>query len=112
MRRLWPRHVRSRMTLWYVLVLGLLLLAYAGVASSYLFYSLREQLDHDLVEDVARVEGLLENTPDGRVALEPAHHGADELDTQRFVDEWSPDGVLLYRSPPLQGGTIRERPRP
>ena len=71
MRRLWPRHVRSRMTLWYVLVLGLLLLAYAGVASSYLFYSLREQLDHDLLEDVERVEGLLENTPDGRVHSSP-----------------------------------------
>ena len=37
MMRLWPRHVRSRMTLWYVLVLGFLLLAYAGGASLYLF---------------------------------------------------------------------------
>ena len=112
MRRLWPRHVRSRMTLWYVLVLGLLLLAYAGVASSYLFYSLREQLDHDLLEDVERVEGLLENTPDGRVALEPVHHGEDELDTQRFVEVWSPEGILLYRSPTLQGGTLGGPPRP
>ena len=50
MRRLWPRHVRSRMTLWYVLVLGVLLLAYAGATSSYLFYSLREQLDQKMLE--------------------------------------------------------------
>src|SRR5256712_13466000 len=112
MRRLWPRHVRSRMTLWYVLVLGLLLLAYAGVASSYLFYSLREQLDHDLLEDVERVEGLLENTPDGKVALESVHHGEDELNTQRFVEVWSPEGILLYRSPTLQGGTLGGPPRP
>jgi len=63
------------MTLWYVLVLGVLLLAYAGVASSYLFFSLREQLDHDLLEDSERVEGRLENSPDGMVILGSVHHG-------------------------------------
>jgi len=51
------------MTLWYVLVLGVVLLAYAGVASLYLFYSLREQLDHNLLEDVETVEGMLESSP-------------------------------------------------
>src|SRR5205807_1261540 len=111
MRRLWPRHVRSRMTLWYVLVLGLLLLAYAGVASSYLFYSLREQLDHDLLEDVERVEGLLESTADGMVTLESVHHGEDEPNTERFVEVWSPGGTLLYRSPTLQARTLGGLPR-
>ena len=112
MRRLWPRHVRSRMTLWYVLVLGVLLLVYAGVASAYLFYSLREQLDHNLLEDVERVEGLIENTPDGMVALKSVHHGEDELNTQRFVEVWSPNGILLYRSPTLQGRTLGGPPPP
>lgn len=112
MRRLWPRHVRSRMTLWYVLVLGVLLLAYAGVASSYLFYSLREQLDHNLLEDVERVEGLLENTADGMVALKSVHHGEDELSMQRFVEVWSPNGILLYRSPTLRGRTLGGPPPP
>src|SRR5438874_1794277 len=112
MMRLWPRHVRSRMNLWYVLVLGILLLAYAGVASSYLFYSLREQLDHDLLEDVERVEGLLETTPDGMVALDSAHHREDEPNMQRFIEVWSGDGILLYRSPTLQGGTLGGLPRP
>src|SRR5437667_3737271 len=112
MRRLWPRHVRSRLTLWYVLVLGFLLLAYAGVASSYLFYSLREQLDHNLLEDVERVEGLIENTPDGMVALKSVHHGEDELNTQRFVEVWSLNGILLYRSPTLQVRTLSGPPPP
>src|SRR5438552_5846468 len=111
MTRLWPRHVRSRMTLWYVLVLGFLLLAYAGGASLYLFYSLREQLDHDLSEDVERVEGLLENTPDGMVALDSVHHGEDEANMQRFVEVWSAEGVLLYRSPTVEGGTLGGPPR-
>jgi len=100
------------MTLWYVLVLGVLLLAYAGGASLYLFYSLREQLDHNLLEDVERVEGLLENTPDGMVALGSVHHEEDEPNMQRFVEVWSPNGILLYRSPILQGRTLGGPPRP
>ncbi len=111
MRRLGPRHVRSRMTLWYVLVLGFLLLAYAGGASLYLFYSLREQLDNDLSEDVERVEGLLESTPDGMVALDSVHHGEDEANMQRFVEVWSAEGALLYRSPTLEGGALGGQPR-
>ncbi len=112
MRRLWPRHVRSRMTLWYVLVLGVLLLAYAAGASLFLFYSLREQLDHSLLEDVERVEGLLENTPDGKVTLDSVRHEEDEPNMQRFVEVWSSEGILLYRSPALQGGTLGPPPRP
>ena len=110
MRRPWPRHVRSRMTLWYVLVLGVLLLAYAGVASSYLFFSLREQLDHDLLEDSERVEGRLENSPDGMVILGSVHHGEDEPNMQRFVEVWSGDGRLLYRSPALGQRTLGAPP--
>jgi len=114
MKRFWPRHVRSRMTLWYVLVLGVLLLAYAGGASLYLFYSLREQFDHNLLEDVERVEGLLESTPDGMIALGSDHDEEDENNIQRFVEVWSPEGILLYRSPTLEastlGGPLRYRP--
>jgi heavy metal sensor kinase len=111
MKSLWPRHVRSRMTLWYVMVLGILLLIYAGGTSLYLFYSLREQLDHNLLEDMERVEGRLENTRDGMVALGSAHHDDDEPDRQRFVEVWSADGDLLYQSPTQQAGTLGGPPR-
>src|SRR5713226_3111352 len=106
MKSFWPRHVRSRMTLWYVLVLGFLLLAYAGGASAYLFYSLREQLDDSLLEDVETVEGLLTTTPSGAVSLESSHPEGHEPDMQRFVEVWSPDSTLLYRSPVLQGQAL------
>ena len=112
MKRLWPRHVRSRMTLWYVLVLGVLLLAYAGGASLYLFYSLREQLDHNLLEDVETVESMLETTPSGMITLESVHHEEDdEPNKHRFVEVWSSNGGLLYRSPTLQGEALGGPPR-
>jgi heavy metal sensor kinase len=100
------------MTLWYVMVLGILLLVYAGGTSLYLFYSLREQLDHNLLEDMERVEGRLENSSNGMVALGSVHQDDDEPEQQRFVEVWSADRNLLYRSPALLGGTLGEPPRP
>jgi hypothetical protein len=44
-----PRNVRSRLTLWYVLVLASLLALYDDVASLFLFLSLREDFDHNLL---------------------------------------------------------------
>jgi len=100
------------MALWYVLVLGFLMLAYAGGASSFLFYSLREQLDGNLVEDVETVEGLLVNTPDGQITLDAARPEHSEPEVQRLVEVWSPEGTLLYRSPLLGDRTLGGPPRP
>jgi heavy metal sensor kinase len=99
------------MTLWYVLVLGFLLLGYAGCASAYLFYSLREQLDDSLLEDVETVEGQLVATPDGAVSVESSHPEEREPDTERFIEVWSSDAKLLYRSPVLQGRAQGGPPR-
>jgi heavy metal sensor kinase len=110
MKRPWPRRVRTRMALWYVLVLGFLLLAYAGGASLFLFYSLREDLDGNLLEDVETVEGLLESTPDGRITLDTARPEHNEPTMQRMVEVWSPEGTLLYRSPLLGGRTLGGAP--
>src|SRR5262249_18001267 len=104
--------VRSRMALWYVLVLGFLLLAYAAGTSAYLFHSLGEQLDDNLLEDAETVEGLLRVTPDGSVALESGHAEGHEPYAERFVEVWSPESTLLYRSPSLRGQALGEPPRP
>ena len=50
--RLWSQNVRMRLTMWYTLVLAGLLALYAGVASLFLFLGLREDFDHNLLEDV------------------------------------------------------------
>jgi len=112
MKRPWPRHVRTRMTLWYVLVLGFLLLTYGGGASLFLFHSLREQLDGNLVEDVETVEGLLVNTPDGKITLDTARREHNEPEVQRLVEVWSPEGALLYCSPALGDRTLGGPPGP
>lgn len=104
--RFWSRHVRTRLTFWYVGVLGGLLAAYAGGASLFLFLSLREQIDRNLLEDLETVEGLLANAPGGFVSLRTIHPEENDASLRRFIEVWSPSGALLYRSPLLQGQVL------
>jgi len=110
--RFWPRHVRSRLTLWYVVVLGGVLVLYAGGALLFLLLSLREELDRNLVEDVETVEGLLANEPGGFVSFRTMHPEENDSSLQRFVEVWSPTGSLLDRSPVLQGQALGRPPKP
>ena len=107
-----PRNVRSRLTLWYVLVLASLLALYAGVASFFLFLSLREDFDQNLLQDVETVEGMLTKEPNGGVSLHSSHPGAAEPRIGRFIEVWSPQGSLLYRSAELQDQTLGDPPGP
>jgi hypothetical protein len=101
--RLSPRNVRSRLTLWYVSVLAALLMVYGAGSLFYLFLSMREQIDHNLREDVETVEGEIASQPDGSLTLR-LHHGEEgDPGFHRFVEIWSPEGSLLYRTPQLQG---------
>jgi heavy metal sensor kinase len=101
-----PRNVRSRLTLWYVLVLATLLALYAGVASLFLFLSLREDFDHNLLEDLETVEGTLTKEPNGLVSLHSNHPDAAEPRIGHFIEVWSPEGSLLFRSTALQNQTL------
>src|SRR6266403_1044837 len=107
-----PRNVRSRLTLWYVLVLASLLALYAGVASLFLFLSLREDFDQNLLQDVETIEGMLTKEPNGGVSLHSSHPGAAEPRIGRFIEVWSPQGSLLYRSAELQDQTLGDPPGP
>ena len=107
-----PRNVRSRLTLWYVLVLATLLALYAGVASLFLFLSLREDFDHNLLEDLETVEGTLTKEPNGLVSLHSNHPDAAEPRIGHFIEVWSPEGSLLFRSAALQNRAMGGPPGP
>jgi len=99
--RLWSQNVRMRLTMWYTLVLAGLLALYAGVASLFLFLGLREDFDHNLLEDVETIEGMLTKGPDGQVSLRASHADGAEPRIGHFIEVWSPEGSLLYRSSSL-----------
>jgi hypothetical protein len=54
-----PANLRTRLNIWYVGVLALLLLIYAIAVLAFQYLVLTRQLYHDEVQDVVTVEGLL-----------------------------------------------------
>ena len=69
MIRLKPRHVRTRLTLWYVGVLSAVLGVFVVGTSGFLFLNLRSELDRNTIQDLETMEGLLNFAPDGTVRL-------------------------------------------
>jgi heavy metal sensor kinase len=110
--KLSPSNVRSRLTLWYVGVLAALLIAYGTASIFFLFLNMREQLDHNLLEDRETVEGQIATEPDGSLTLRLHHGDEDETDSHRFVEILSPEGKVLYRSPQLNGHELGGPPSP
>ena len=104
--KLSPSNVRSRLTLWYVVVLAALLVAYGAASLFFLFLSMREQVDHNLLEDMETVEGQIATEQDGSLTLR-LHHGEEgDPGLHRFVEIWSSEGKLLYRTPQLLGQAL------
>jgi len=104
--RLRPRHVRTRLTLWYVGVVSGVLVLYLGSTLLIVFMSLRRELDRGLRAEFERVEDLLAVGPDG--ALRMSGHGGDD-ETGSLIEVWSTEGTRLYRSE-AQGGAIAGPP--
>src|SRR5271169_4226277 len=103
-----PRHVRSRLTLWYAGVLAGVLTLYAGVALSFLLLSLNRELDANLHAEYEEAEDQLHVDEAGGVRL--CWGGENEL--RGLVEVWSTDGRLLYRSERLGGDSLGPSPLP
>lgn len=98
--RLRPRHLRSRLTLWYVSGLAtLLILAWTGTCAL-LFFQLRAQLDHFSIQEIETVEGLFFFTPNGQLQLRENYHNHPQSKDviERFVEVLSPRGAVLFRN--------------
>src|SRR4029077_14954219 len=76
--RLRPRHLRTRLTLWYVSVLAALLILAWGGTCALLFRQLRSQLDHFAIQEIETVEGLFFFTPSGQLRLREDYHNHPE----------------------------------
>ncbi len=110
----WPRPklVRTRLTLWYVFVLGALLVVFAASASFVLVWHMRAQLERQAVQDLETVEGLLYFSGDGQLRLNEEYHNHPEskLVQDRLLEVLSVDGMILYRNDRLGMRTIGGAP--
>jgi len=106
--RVRPRHVRTRLTLWYVAVLSAVLALYLASTLVFLRVSQRRELDRSLHAEFERVEDLLAELPDGTIRM----GGHDEEgEGGGFLEVWSTEGALLYRSEGLGAEGFRGPPR-
>lgn len=101
--RLRPRHVRTRLTLWYLALFGGLLLAYMSCVSLLQFWQLTAQLYHGAIEDLETAEGLLYFGSNGQILMNEEYHNRPEslLLLDRMMEVLAPDGTVLYRNDKL-----------
>jgi heavy metal sensor kinase len=106
------RYVRDRLTFWYVVVFGLVLVAYIGGAAFLLFWQLTSQMYHAEIQDVETAEGLLYFTPDGRLAIHEEYHNHPQsrLLLDRLMEVLTPEGQVLFRNEQLRGRELGGAP--
>lgn len=98
--RLRPTHLRTRLTLRYVVVLAALLILAWTATCALLFWQSRSELDHFNVQEIETVEGLLYFTPAGELRVHNDYHNHPQSKEvlDRFVEVLSPDGMVLFRN--------------
>jgi heavy metal sensor kinase len=109
-----PRHVRTRLTLWYVFVLAGVLLLSSGLTASFLFLQLRAQLDHYAIQDIETVEGLLSFGASGALTVREDYHNHPESKQvlERYLEVRSAEGGVLYRNERLARQALGGDPIP
>lgn len=114
MKHLWPQHVRTRLTLWYVAILAGVLLIYGGSTCAIVLLQLRSQVDHLAIEDLETVEGFLSFGSDGKLGLRnDYHYHPDTAEMQqRFLEVRAEDGTLLYKNEGLAERVLGGKPEP
>jgi len=107
--------LRTRLTVYYVTVLAVLLLVYACLVFALQYGTLTRQMLHDEVQDVITVEGLLYFNAHGQLELQQNYysHPQSHLLVDRLMEVLdSSTGAVLYRSSTLSGMSMGGRLAP
>lgn len=109
-----PRTLRSRLTLWYVSILAVLLLVYAAIVFVFQYAVLQRQLLHDEIQDVITVEGLLYFDHAGTLQLHDDYFSRPQsrLLLDRYMEVRDLNDRVLYRSPTLHNASLGGPLRP
>ncbi len=109
------RSIRSRLTLWYTLIVAVTFVIIATVTYQIVGASLYDQLDHSLVNEVKWIAGQLEkreHTPESDAGVIAAirEHSA-YYPVKEFVEVWAPDETLFCQSLNLLGDSLVKHAR-
>src|SRR6266700_8074961 len=113
MIRLRPKHVRTRLALWYLVLLGGILALFITAAAGFLFFNLRRELDLELADQIESVEQGLSFGPDGKLQVGQAGDHVDPDRSQEpYLEIRELNGTLLYRNDRLAGALLGGMPTP
>jgi heavy metal sensor kinase len=114
MKWLHPKNVRVRLTLWYVAVLGFILLIYSVSASVFVFWQLRSEVDRLAAEELETIEGFLSFTSGGSLYLKGSVHDHPyPISMQhRLMEVLTDNGAVLYRNERLGSRDLGGVPSP
>ncbi len=110
MKSLLRKQLRTRLTLWYMAVLGVILGFYVILVLAFQYVLVTRQIYHDEIQDVVTVEGLFFFDSEGTLQLQQNYfsHPRSHLLIDRLMEIRDPSGVVLYRSPTLNGMTLAD----
>lgn len=108
MNWLFTKQIRSRLTVWYIAVLAMILGVYIALVFTFQYRFVGNQIYHDEVQDVETVEGLLYFDHDGTLQLQQNYfsHPKSHLLIDRLMEVRDLSGVVLYRTPNLNGTSL------
>ncbi|QMV18437.1 HAMP domain-containing protein [Granulicella sp. 5B5] len=108
MNLLFAKQIRSRLTVWYIAVLAMILAVYIVLVFAFQYKFVSNQIYHDEVQDVETVEGLLYFDQSGTLKLRQNYfsHPKSHLLIDRLMEVRDLSGVVLYRTPTLNGAPL------
>jgi heavy metal sensor kinase len=97
------RNIRTRLTLWYIAIFGLLFVAYISTACFVQYWQLKQELYHAQIQDMETVQGLLYFTADGQLSLHQEYFNRPEsrLLLDRLLEVLDANGHVLFRNDKL-----------
>jgi len=109
-----PRRLGTRIVFSFVLLIACATLLFAAGTAAVLFFQMRAQIRHLVVQDIENVEGLMSFTADGHLTVREDYHNHPE---SRHVLDYllevrSPDGAVLYRNALLGNRALGGPPAP
>jgi heavy metal sensor kinase len=106
--------IRSRLTLWYLILLAAELIVYTCAASAIQFWQLIDQLHDSEVQDIETAEGLLYFSSDGQLQMQEGYHNRRQslLLLDRLMEVLAMDGSVLYRNGLLGNRSLGGKPFP
>jgi signal transduction histidine kinase len=108
MNWLFAKQIRTRLTVWYIAVLAMILAIYIVLVFFFQYKFVANQIFHDEVQDVETVEGLLYFDAQGILQLHQDYfsHPRSHLLIDRLMEVRDLSGVVLYRTANLNGASL------